>query len=187
MHRTLLRAVPSWAIALLTASALALLVGCPAEQPEPTPDVGATVEAGVRATLEADAKRQATIEARVATEVAKQTLQQQTSEAPTPTPTPAPMPTPTPWPTATPVLLDPCSNGVAVRHPENNPGLVRDCTVLLSVRDTLAGKAWVGGWSGSVPIDEWEGVTVGGIPPRVLELSLGHKRLSNYLKTARRR
>ena len=70
---------------------------------------------------------------------------------------------------------------MAVPEPESNPGLVRDCAVLLSVRDTLGGKAWLGGWSGSVPIVEWEGVTVSGAPARVQELSLRRKRLNGEI------
>ena len=63
-----------------------------------------------------------------------------------------------------------CSAGVVVPEPEANAGLVADCEVLLAARDTLAGGATLL-W-GQGPISEWEGVTVGGDPPRVRELDL---------------
>ena len=69
-----------------------------------------------------------------------------------------------------------CSNGVTVPDPERNPGLVRDCTVLLRARDALRGSypEWadepLANWSGDVPVREWESVVVSGSPPRVTEL-----------------
>ena len=39
------------------------------------------------------------------------------------------------------VLLDECSNGTVVPRPRRNPRLVRDCSMLLAARDTLAGDA----------------------------------------------
>ena len=56
-------------------------------------------------------------------------------------------------------FLEACSNGIAVPDPEDNPGLVQDCAVLLSIRDTLAGEATLD-WSHTTPILEWEGVEV---------------------------
>ena len=56
----------------------------------------------------------------------------------------------------------------------NNPGLVDDCEVLLSARDTLAGSATLN-WSADTPIAHWDGVTVGGTPRRVTELNLENK------------
>ena len=87
-----------------------------------------------------------------------------------PVPTLALTPTAMPAPTATPTP-SPCSNGVAVAEPENNPGLVNDCGALLRARDTLAGDALLN-WSADVPIRQWDGVAVGGAPARVQKLDL---------------
>ena len=38
-----------------------------------------------------------------------------------------------------------CSNGVAVRDPEENPGLVQDCVTLLTIKNRLPEKqTWTG-------------------------------------------
>ena len=60
----------------------------------------------------------------------------------------------------------PCANGVAVSNPRHNPELVADCNALLASRDTLAGDATLN-WSVDVPIDSWQGVTIGREPLRV--------------------
>ena len=70
-----------------------------------------------------------------------------------------------------PVDLAACSAGRIVPEPEANPGLVRDCEVLLSVRDRLGGGVELD-WSESAPMEEWEGVTLGGEPSRVRSLIL---------------
>ena len=67
---------------------------------------------------------------------------------------------------------DDCSTGSAVSDQTNNPGLVSDCEVLLTVRDTLAGSATLN-WSSGTPMEEWEGITVSGTPQRVTGLFLG--------------
>ena len=63
-----------------------------------------------------------------------------------------------------------CAAGVVVPEPEVKPGLVTDCRTLVGIWnyydwDQLA-------WDTSTPITEWEGVVVGGSPPRVRELRL---------------
>ena len=63
-----------------------------------------------------------------------------------------------------------CANGVAVPDPANNPGLVRDCAVLLEALGTLLGDAGSADWSADTPIPDWSGVTVDGSPPRVAHL-----------------
>ena len=70
-----------------------------------------------------------------------------------------------------PVDLAGCSSGRIVPEPEANPGLVRDCEVLLSVRDRLGGHVELN-WSESAPMEEWEGITLGGSPSRVRSLIL---------------
>ena len=73
-----------------------------------------------------------------------------------------------------------CLTGGAVADPVNNPGLAADCEVLLAAKDTLAGSATLD-WSVSVPIDQWEGVTVGGTSRRVTGLTLGEKGLTGRI------
>ena len=73
-----------------------------------------------------------------------------------------------------------CANGIAVPDPANNSGLVSDCEVLLSARDTLAGTASLN-WSANTPIDQWDGVTVGYAPPRVTGLYLHDRGLTGEI------
>ena len=86
----------------------------------------------------------------------------------------------------------PCANGVVVPDPRDNPGLVADCTVLLQVRDTLAGSGTLN-WSADRAIADWDGIKGGSIvnlwppgitsswedePSRVTELDLSERRFS---------
>ena len=73
-----------------------------------------------------------------------------------------------------------CSAGFVVQEPEANPGLVRDCETLLGVRNTLAGGAEIE-WSEHIPIGEWEGVNLGGSPPRVHYLDLSNRGLTGTI------
>ena len=61
-----------------------------------------------------------------------------------------------------------CSAGFIVPEPENSPGLVRDCRVLLGLRDTLAGGTRLN-WGPGVPMDLWKGVVVGPAQPELAE------------------
>lgn len=84
---------------------------------------------------------------------------------------PAPEATATPEPAssdATPA----CSNGIAVPDPEDNPGLVRDCAVLLEARDILAGDGNRNPprWRDDRAIQHWPGVSVNVYPARVSHL-----------------
>ena len=81
-------------------------------------------------------------------------------------------------PLSTPAVT--CLTGGAVADPANNPGLATDCEVLLAAKDTLAGSATLD-WSATVPIDQWEGVTVGGTGRRVTGLNLGDKGLTGRI------
>ena len=69
------------------------------------------------------------------------------------------------------VDLTACSAGVVVPEPEQNPGLVEDCRTLLSLRNTLAGRARLD-WDADIPIAEWQGIVIGGEPLRVHEVNL---------------
>ena len=82
-----------------------------------------------------------------------------------------PEPTPEPTPEPPPEPEKGCRNGVAVANPEANPGLVADCSVLLRAKDTLRGTAPLN-WSSGVAIANWDGVGIGGSPPRVDGLAL---------------
>ena len=71
------------------------------------------------------------------------------------------------------VILAECSNGTVVPRPNDNPGLVRDCSMLLAARDTLAGEGSLD-WSADTPMSGWQGVTVEPTPSpyvRVLMLT----------------
>ena len=73
-----------------------------------------------------------------------------------------------------------CSTGSAVSDQASNPGLVSDCEILLTARDTLAGSATLN-WSSGTPIEDWDGVTVGGTPQRVTALHLSVNELSGTI------
>ena len=66
-----------------------------------------------------------------------------------------------------------CSTGRAVTavvaDPAANPGLVSDCEVLLAVEDFLQGSGTLN-WSVDLSMHDWQGVTLGGSPERVIRL-----------------
>ena len=64
-----------------------------------------------------------------------------------------------------------CDDGETVPDPEQNPGLVEDCKVLLGLRDELAGTAYLD-WESGLPISGWLGITISGSPSRVSGLEL---------------
>ena len=59
-------------------------------------------------------------------------------------------------------------------------GIVKDCQVLLSLRDSLAGSAGLN-WKSNIAIEEWDGVTISGTPSRVTELSLSQRGLRGFI------
>ena len=73
-----------------------------------------------------------------------------------------------------------CATEGAVADAADNPGLVADCDALLAGRDTLAGSASLN-WSASTPIDQWEGIAVGGTPLRVTRLKLQRRGLTGEI------
>ncbi len=75
-----------------------------------------------------------------------------------------------------------CSNGIVVPNPQDHPGLVEDCTVLLRVRDTLAGRATLN-WSVERAITDWDGITDGGYSSgmRVTTLNLSQRQLTGSI------
>ena len=58
--------------------------------------------------------------------------------------------------------------------------LRQDCAHLLELRDKLAGDADLN-WHPSVPINAWQGVRIGGHPPRVEAVELPHANLNGHL------
>ena len=68
-----------------------------------------------------------------------------------------------------------CARDGAVADAANNPGLVSDCAILLNVKDVLRGSEGnirTLNWSASLPMSRWNGVILGGSPPRVTKLHL---------------
>ena len=63
-----------------------------------------------------------------------------------------------------------CANGIAVPDPDDHAGLVQDCAVLLEARDTLQGEGEAVDWSAATPIEDWSGVRLWGLPPRVISV-----------------
>ena len=63
-----------------------------------------------------------------------------------------------------------CVTGGAVTD-ENNPSLVSDCEALLQARDVLAGTGSLN-WDQALPMAEWEGITLKGLPERVVWLNI---------------
>ena len=64
-----------------------------------------------------------------------------------------------------------------------SPPLFDDCTVLLAAKDTLVGDAALN-WSVAVPINEWQGVTLGGRQGRVIALDLPRMGLNGHIPAA---
>ena len=78
-----------------------------------------------------------------------------------------------------------CADGTLVPDPAGSAGLVRDCQVLLELRESLFGESapW-SNWRPGTPMDQWPGVTITGTPPRVTSLSLRSQDLRGTLSPA---
>ena len=59
-----------------------------------------------------------------------------------------------------------CHNGTVVPRPDEFTRLVRDCSVLLTAKDTLRGTANLD-WSADTPIRQWQGIYTGWLNRRV--------------------
>ena len=66
-----------------------------------------------------------------------------------------------------------CDSGTAVPDPGKNPGLVKDCKVLLKIREKLDGACSLN-WDTELAIKEWELVIVSGSPSHVTVLYLDY-------------
>ena len=73
----------------------------------------------------------------------------------------------------------PCVSGGAVTD-ATNTGLISDCVLLLAMRDTFAGTATLN-WSADIPIEDWSGVHVRGLPERVEGLFLERRGLTGEI------
>ena len=73
-----------------------------------------------------------------------------------------------------------CATGGAVPGAAGDAALEADCEALLGMRDRLAGTALLN-WSAGLPIEDWDGVTVGGAPKRVTGLSLDGRGLNGEI------
>ena len=58
--------------------------------------------------------------------------------------------------------------------------LVADCEVLLDIRDTLAGTSTLN-WAADTPIGDWDGISVGGTPQRVVSIVLKDSELNGTI------
>ena len=83
-------------------------------------------------------------------------------------------------PDCPPSAPSPCESGTAVANPADNPALVLDCTILLGLRDTLAGDATLN-WDPATRMWRWDGVVRGGWPQRVWALNLSRRSLSGRI------
>ena len=61
------------------------------------------------------------------------------------------------------------------------PGLLKDCAILLEMRDALAGDAEILNWRHDLPIHRWQGVELGESPARVVVLHLSGAGLSGRI------
>ena len=72
-----------------------------------------------------------------------------------------------------------CSNGTAVPNPDDNPGLVADCAVLLAAKETLEGTTGNLNWSADRAISDWDRVATAN--SRVSGLYLTSKSLNGTI------
>ncbi len=70
-----------------------------------------------------------------------------------------------------------------IPSPGISTAMLEDCTVLLEVQDVLAGEAMLN-WKQSRPIGTWQGVKVGGAPPRVVAINIHERGLRGVIPPA---
>ncbi len=80
---------------------------------------------------------------------------------------------------AAPLPVQVCTGSTSVGTTANFP-LTRDCSILLDLKDTLAGTASLN-WSKDTAINSWTGVTVSGTPQRVTGLALASGNLNGTI------
>ena len=77
-------------------------------------------------------------------------------------------------------VTNPCGNDTAVPNHASNPGLVRDCNILLIVGGVLQGTQTLD-WSAGGDIHGWEGITIEGNPERVTRIDIRNKNLDGAI------
>ena len=70
---------------------------------------------------------------------------------------------------------------VELAVPRSNPGLLADREYLLALRDVLEGDGTDLDWAVDRPTADWQGVTLGGTPPRVTGLDLAQRGLTGEI------
>ena len=78
------------------------------------------------------------------------------------------------------IQVSPCATRGAVTNAANNRGLASNCDALVAARDVLAGSATLN-WSATLPIADWDGVTMVGSPLRVTRLTLRESQLTGTI------
>lgn len=73
-----------------------------------------------------------------------------------------------------------CESGIAVTDPKSNPGLIRDCEILLIIRDRLGAESPLN-WQPYRDIRSWDGIRVGGSPSRVEKIEYVGTRLGGSI------
>ena len=73
-----------------------------------------------------------------------------------------------------------CAAGTVVPDPAAHPGLVHDCAVLLALKGALSGSRELN-WTANHSVADWEGVVLGGVTRRVVELHLAGMDLSGEI------
>ena len=82
------------------------------------------------------------------------------------------------------LLLAECLNGTVVPRTNDNPLLVRDCSILLSAKDTLVGNGTLN-WSENIVMSGWNGVSLDTVPSLyVRDLLLTDKGLTGTIPTS---
>ena len=89
----------------------------------------------------------------------------------------------TPFTPAQPPPVPTCEGVSAVTGPRLNPGLVRDCSILLDSMDTLAGTAALD-WTATSAISTWEGIDLNASSTRVTLLDLDDEDLDGTIPPA---
>ena len=84
---------------------------------------------------------------------------------------------------APPAAAPACETEAVVPGHASKPALVADCSALLAAKEALEGPATLD-WGATKPLADWEGVSVGGSPPRVYRLDLRARGLGGGIPAA---
>ena len=76
-----------------------------------------------------------------------------------------------------------CAGASAVTDPATKFGLVRDCSILLGLRDELRGTATLN-WSENLVLGNWTGITTTGSPLRITAINLPSQSLNGIISPA---